>query len=237
MVICQNKEQLEKYPWLKIKDEKVVVKMYKNGAFDHSCIIPTLKYPMSDEEIVVFFDGNTQKVNNQEVLRAFDSVPYLHGRCYTNSESLLKACQDRNIENVEMYCGWVLISNNMRMVHHCWLVYNRNSILDLSADMSCFKWNIDNMGVDRESLNREQLEAFLLDFTKTTQSWNNSQRCGIVGMADGKLYIGSRCSDSDEAREVYNDLLKRFPSHEIADNLNSNGVPPFQQKLINAGLM
>lgn len=237
MVICDNKEQLEKFPWLKIKDDKVVIKMYEGERFLRSCIIPTIKYPTSDDEIRVFFEGNTQKIEDEMVLQAFDSVPYLHGRCYTNSQNLLDECIKRGIDNVEMYCGWVLISNRIKLVHHCWLVYNQHSILDLSADASCFWWNLDELGIDRGKLTKVQTEALLIDFTRKTKSWSNSKRCGCVGLNDSKIYIGSRCSHSDVARSLYNDLLEKFPSHEITDNLNINGVPPLQQKLMNAGLM
>jgi len=181
----------------------------------------------------VFANENTMEIKDEKILKLFDRVKYEIGQCYSNSENLLKLLLKHDID-AKLFCGWVF-TGDVTPVHHCWVVY-QNSILDLSNDMTSFaRFMIEN-GYNENDVDINIMRERLVEFRRNSMNWKNSKRC-VVGTADNKIYVGSPCKSALEAANMYNDLIKNFPNHEVKRSINMEQMSVVQEMMLEAGLM
>lgn len=236
MIHCKNKDILLKNaPELTIKDDKVVYKMYNGDTFIRSFITPTDKYPLNnDDDIRIFCEFNTDELTDRHILDLFDEIPVFIGHCYSNSELLHKVLTDNGCL-AKLYAGW-LVRDLETPVHHCWVVYEdkkKTHVLDLSNNLFAFYRYIKGNNIP---LSSDMREVFV-NFTEETKNWKNSEKCEPVGVAVNHIYIGCEISTADEARDIYNALLSRYPDHEIANNVDEKGRNKLQKMLAEKQLL
>ena len=219
----------------KIKEDKAVVKLYdENNKFSQSIIVPTMYYPLN-EKLRVFNYKNTKKIEDINIIKAFDNVKYKIGSCYTNTKELVNELKKEGYD-IRSYVGWLFTGQNETPIHHCWAVINDNSILDLSDDFTVMLSG-DN-GKNFESLNTKIEKAEMIaSFQLAARKVKNSIRCSPVGVPTPfLLYVGSEC-DPEKGKEIYRNLIKQYPDHECQRNVDSEGYSETQRVMKNAGLM
>lgn len=211
-----------------IKKDRVIVKLHKDNAFWKSVIIPTDYYPLDNNRIEVFHAGNCQKVTDNTVISAFDSLKYEIGHCYGNSEKIVKKLNSVGIKAVQ-YVGWLFVGERIP-VFHSWAVID-NSVLDLADDFSVLYGA--NSEVWQGVNSREEFAELLADFYNNVQEnkITNSQRCANVGVpTQGLLYVGCECN-ANKGKELYNTIRAKYPDHEACYTA-SGTYTPFQQQFI-----
>lgn len=221
--------------WVREKTDKVVVKLRdRNGAFKKSIIVPTVMYPLNGKH-EVFTYRNTKRVEDETILSCFDGVEYKIGRCYDNAKRLVESLRSAGIDAIP-YVGWAFVGAGETPVHHCWVVVNGSSVLDLSDDYSVMlggengKHFKDDQSIEDR---RELIAAFQLAARKV----KNRQRCCPVGTPTPFMYyVGSPC-DPDEGRKIYQRLIRTFPNHECQRNCDPNGLNATQKVFAQHGLM
>lgn len=198
------------------KEEKVIVKLRDNNdTFLKSIIMPTDYYPLNDK-YQTFTVKNTEEVTDKKLLAIFDEIKYEVGRCYTNSTTLYEKLTQAGYD-AKTYCGWLFVGQGETPIHHCWVMVG-NSILDLSDDMTVFTLNYRPQPNDAKE-GREKFMQFHKDFLHS----KNSERCFPVGTpTPSYLYVGCECSPS-LGRNIYNQMMRKFPNHECEANCNSKG--------------
>lgn len=205
------------FPHLRIKPEKLIVKIYNDKEFQKSIIVPTDYYPVNAKDIDVFCDNNTEFVTDERILKAFNDTPYKLGHCYTNSDTLAKNLKKEGFYNFQIYSGWCFVGETLP-IHHCWIVANEKQILDLSADNIRFlEWLSHQPKPEAGEI--DALRNRRVEYMAMQQKMSNIERCGGVGKADWKIYIGASIESGEAARCEYNDLLREYPHHEITHNL------------------
>jgi len=212
--------------------EKVAVKMYDDGEFVGSIIIPTELYPLNNKPVVFHYE-NTSRVTDERVLEVFDSVRYEIGHCYTNTLNLVSRLQENGFD-AKSYVGWLFVGDNTTPIHHCWCVLG-DSVLDLSDDYSVMysKENAKNF----EGKSYEECQLLIADFCAVARNYPNRQRCAPVGTPSPSfLYVGCECSPI-EGREIYRKLMGKFPNHECERNCDANGYNPTQKVFKEKGLI
>lgn len=218
---------------VKIKKDKVVVKLYNGNNFIDSCIIPTVYYPLNGK-MEVFTCDNTEQVKDEGILKIFDSIKYNIGHCYSDTKNLVSELR-KNGYNAKEYVGWLFTGENDYPVHHCWCVLD-NSVLDLSDHYSVMLTG-SNGEYFKEAKTREEQAYLMADFMKSALNVKNSIRCYPVGTPTPIMfYVGSEC-DSEEGRLIYQRLMKEFPNHKIERNCDNKGYNPTQRILKEQGLM
>lgn len=65
----------------------------------------------------------------------------------------------------------------------------------------------------------------------------NSEKCGYIGVAVTHVYVGCEVSNTEQAKELYNDLMKKYPDHEIESNCDAAGRNQTQLMLEKRGLI
>lgn len=217
------------------KEKKVVVKLRnKDGSFKKSCIVPSATYPLSGA-YEIFHCKNTELITDENILSVFNSVEYKIGKCYTNTEQLLSALSAKGIE-AKSYVGWLFVSAHEYPIHHCWVVVNGKSILDLSDDYTVMLSGKN--GANFQNINNVQEERQLLaDFQTEAKKYPNSVRCYPVGIPTNFFYyVGCEC-DSNKGRSMYQQLMKEYPNHEAERNVDRNGYNKTQSLFRDLGLM
>lgn len=217
------------------KPDKVVVKLRDgNGAFMKSIIVPTVMYPLNGK-CEVFTYRNTKRVEDEAILSCFDSVQYKIGRCYSNAERLVEALKNAGIDAVP-YVGWLFVANGETPIHHCWVVVNGNSILDLGDDYTVMLSG-ENAKHFENVQSIEEKRELIACFQLAARNVKNRQRCYPVGTPTPFLYyVGSPCGP-DEGRGIYRRLLQAFPGHECERNCDANGLNATQKVFAQHGLM
>lgn len=221
---------------VKIRPDKVVVKLRNSdGSFLKSVIIPTVYYPLPDNDIRVFAKENTNIVSDKKILSLIDSIQYEIGHCYTNTKKVV-ALLKSNGYSVESYAGWLFVDNNSFPIHHCWAVLDDNKIIDLADDFSVM-YSKENSNNWNNVKTKKEYQETLLSFTKEARKWKNSIRCCPVGKAtDFLFYVGAKC-EADRGRYEYQRLMKEFPNHECERNCNADGLNRTQKMFKENGLM
>lgn len=230
-----NENQADTQYWhdtcVRCRNGKAVTKLYRNGMFLQSVIIPTVMYPLNGPAEVFTF-RNCIKVTDSKVLEIFDQIPYQIGRCYTNAEAMTSALIAEGY-SAQTYAGWYFTSGSDTPIHHCWTVLDGQSVLDLADDLSlmCCDGNIQNF---RNAKSRAERIALNVDFQRWASRFPNQKRCMYVGEPTPfTLYVGCPCS-ADEARKIYNALVAKYPNHPCHPK---GGINPTQKAMVEAGLM
>ena len=221
--------------WIKVKSDRVVAKIRdKDDKFIKSVIVPTEYYPLNGNGFSVFHYENTKQITDEKVLELIDSVPYKIGHCYQNTSDIASILR-KNGYDIKTYVGWVFVGLHTFPVHHCWAVLNGNEVIDLMDDFSVM-FSADN-AQNFANLSLEEAREVLLSFALASKDKKNSVRCGNIGkVSDILFYVGSECSP-ETGRMVYNDLIRKYPSHECQRNCDSKGWNGTQKLMAENGLM
>jgi hypothetical protein len=232
-VICDKKEELEEATLgqIRIKPDRVVFKQYKDETYLSSFIIPTVKYPVNDEAIRVFSDLNTEELTDSSLLALFDGVFAEIGHCYTNSENLYNSLIKNGVskEDVYMYVGWLLIQGETP-THHMWVVYKEKYLLDLTNRYYAQTKYLMSRYSPSDNPSLQELRECLVDFYKTKRK--NSELCTPVGKAQAYVYAGCKIESAEAGKKIYNDLVKKFPYHEILNGINEDGTTKVQKMIL-----
>ena len=217
-----------------LKDDKVVVKLFEeDGSFKKSILVPTIYYPLNGK-YTVFHYKNTEKIENEEVLRIFDNVKYSIGHCYSNARTLVMELKEAGYD-AKSYVGWLFTEKNEFPIHHCWVILDDKFLLDLSDDFTVML-----SGKNKENfknLSYEETQQAICSFHLAVAKVPNRTRCYPVGKPTSFLfYIGCEC-DPEEGILIYRRLLKQFPNHECQRNCDINGYNATQKVLKEVGLM
>lgn len=225
-IFCNNRNKIEeRFPNLRIKEDRVVVKQYGDGGkFTGSIVMPTIKYPVATGgDIHILGLNNLEIIEDRKIIDAIDTVPYVMGHCYTNSGNVAKALRDIG-ENPRIFCGWAFQDLNMLPTHHCWVMLGDTHLIDLSAMMTYMMKEAVESYSDEvlKGWNKKEWQDFLIGYMKRTENYKNSERV-ILGLGDDMVYIGGEVKDVKEARDVWKRLKKEFPDHET-DRGNISGI-------------
>lgn len=217
------------------KDTKVVFKKRDSGGnFEKSIIVPSVIYPLNDK-YEAFTYKNTKPVTDEEILKIFDSVQYQIGRCYTNTEKLVAVLRAAGCD-VKAYAGWLFMAGNEYPIHHAWCVLNENSILDLADDLFLMLGG-ENGKYFEQAKSKDEKRALMVSFQAWARQLPNSKRCLPVGVpCPTTLYVGCPC-EPEQARCIYNNLIRQYPAHECQRNCDENGWNKTQKMFREAGLM
>ena len=223
----------------RLKENQVVVKAYNNdGSYKQSFIIPTEYYPLN-AHYEVFYVDNTIELTEQEhqgILNIFDEVEYKIGFCYTNAEKLTTLLKKAGY-NAKIYCGWAFFSDEIP-IHHAWTVIETEkgkSVLDLSDEWGLLTYNISKL--EKPITDIKEQRKLLVEFHKFVKNLKNSQRCIPIGLLlPDIVYIGCECS-AEQGRNIYNQLIDKYPDHECQRNVGSDNLNLTQKILAENGLM
>lgn len=205
---------------IKIKGSKVTFKGTSIGS---------KLYPLNNVRNAVCFNVyNTHPVDEGDKIReVFDKVDFELGRCYTNTTNLYNECIRSGIENVDIYVGWVHTCSD-RIVHHCWLVYDGNKILDGSSQISDFMAMVK---ISEERLSLEEARKALAEAYFEGKKLKNSENCCCGRTLPNWLYVGCKCGPN-EGLEIYRKLMKDFPRHPSYKNNNADGSSKTQRMIL-----
>lgn len=228
----------ENEAFVRLKSDRAVVKLHsRDGTFKASVVMPTEYYPLVPGSVPyeVFTYKNTEPVKDAEVLRIFDSVKYSRGFCYTNTKKLVAKLKAAGYD-AKSYCGWLFTAEEEIPVHHCWCILDGKSVLDLADDFTLMLAGQNGTHFERAK-DKQEVRELMVSFAMAAQNISNSVRCQTVGTPTPfLLYVGTEC-DADKAREVYNDLMRKYPDHECQRNCDREGLNATQRILKEQGLM
>lgn len=217
---------------VKIKEDRVVIKLYQQDTFKDSCVIPTVYYPLNNNP-EVFTAEDVEVVTDEKILEIFDRIEFKIGRCYDNTDRLVKELRKEGYD-AKSYVGWLFSGEDQYPVHHCWCVLD-NHILDLSDNYTMMLTgpNGDNF---KNAKTKEEQIMVMADFLKAAKNEKNSVVCYPVGKPSPFMfYIGCEC-DANEGRKIYRQLMQQFPDHKV-DRTDKQGLNHTQRKLKEEGLM
>lgn len=217
---------------VRIKENKVVVKLYQEDIFKDSCIIPTVYYPLNGK-FEVFTVENTKQCLDEKILEIFDRVDFKVGHCYQNTDNLVRELQKEGY-NAKSYVGWLFTGAGQYPIHHCWCMLD-NYLLDLSDNFTMMLGGSNGENF-KDAQTKEEQALVMADFLRAAQKAKNSEKCYPVGTPTPFMfYIGNEC-EPDVGRRIYQQLMKEFPDHKV-DRTDKNGLNQTQKILQKEGLM
>lgn len=221
----------------KVKENKVVVKLYdENRHFRKSVIMPTVMYPLNDNNIKVFHCDNTDFVTDKHLLDLIDTVPYKIGFCYENTSHILDVLNSHGYE-AKSYVGWLFVDDTQFPIHHCWTVVNDNQIIDLADDLKQMLNEQNAQKFKDVNMDIGESRKLLASFAESSRKYKNSVRCYPIGKASPiYYYVGTECNP-DKGRKIYQNLIKAYPHHECQRNVNKQGMNITQILLKEKGLI
>lgn len=202
------------------KENKVVVKLYEDDTFLQSVIIPTSKYPLSSNDFKVFSCENTEIITDKNILNIIDSVKFELGHCYLMADKLVSALRDYH---AEMYSGW-RFSGDVLPVHHSWCIIEDKYLIDLS-DMDDDLMQYIKTHVGTFDKNMQLPKEFYIEYMKKATELKNTERITHIGrVSERAFYVGSK-DNMENAKQIYRNLITKYPDHEIIRNKNGMGTP------------
>ena len=220
---------------IRLKEDKAVVKLYKEGVFLKSVIVPTVYYPLNGKYEIFHYE-NTEKVTDENILNIFDSIKYKIGHCYQNTDALVTALKTAGYD-AKSYVGWLFTGNDQLPVHHCWCVLEGRYVLDLSDDYTQMLSGENGKNFEKAENQKDDFRYVIASFQKTAKSWLNQQRCYPVGTPTAFLYyVGCPC-EPEEGRKIYQNLMRAYPDHECQRNCDSSGLNATQRVMKELGVM
>lgn len=197
--------------------------LYFYGIFEKPIKIPSQMYPLTGQYRFMYHD-NTEPFDETEetgrIRETFDSVKAGIGTCYSNTETLIEALEEKGIK-AEPHVGWLIIGDEPP-IHHCFTVID-NHILDFAPHVTQF-YKSEFIGATKE-----ESRELLTDYMVSLKDMPNSKK-GTFGQLDtGTIIVAAPCKPND-GRKVYQKLIKAFPKHPCTRGLN-NGRSKTQQIL------
>lgn len=219
---------------VRLSQDRLSYKLYDdNGNLADAVIIPTIQYPLSNNNFKVFTFENTCELKDEDAIKIIDGIERRIGFCYTNAENVVNAFANTNY-NAKYYVGWYFVGNEYP-VHHAWAVLNDVYLIDLTNNSGWFFSNLDKF----ENKSIDECRALLLDLELFLKDKPNSVYCNPLGMSIGgnRLYIGCE-SNADEGKMIFNKLIRDFPNHPCRKgSKTSPDISPLQEMLIKRGIM
>lgn len=213
-------EKLDKFQYVDYGDK---VKLTVANLYQDEKVIPSKLYPLPNNSYKVFNYENTFDLEDDEVNNILSDIDFKVGRCYSNSDLILNILNRNNIK-AEFYSGWVLHLN--KMTHHAWIVVENKHLLDVGI----LRKEEEFIGKGKVNLllsNSNGIDLFA-EIISEKAPFKEKYYYGKVGK--GLIYIGSP-SNSTEARESYNKLIRENPNHPDYQNIDKNGVNKTQRAL------
>lgn len=171
--------------------------------------IPSKIYPLNGRKYKAFVVENTVECENEDIKKIFDACKFEIARCYSNSEMIRQGVEYLGIgANIKYYSGWVFSGDTFPM-HHAWIVYNDNCVIDGSILKDFF--TLTNKIQDTENIRREY--ANLLKESHSRNIPNHEKYC-FGKVIKPMVYIG--CEDNyTHAKELFRKAI------DVANSANS----------------
>lgn len=220
---------------LRLKPDKAIVKLRNaDGSFMKSIAIPSAAYPLNGK-YTVFHCENTEPVTDEQVLALIDEAAFRNGHCYSNTAGVVSKLQAAGYD-ASAYVGWLFTSESQFPAHHCWCVLDGRHVIDLSDDFTLM-FSGSNGDRLRTAKGLEDARRLMVSFALWSKQFPNHERCAPVGSPSPiLLYVGCKC-DPEDGKEIYRELMKKFPYHECRRDLNSDHINPTQKMMQTAGLL
>ena len=216
------------YDRVVVREDKVIYKHPKQ-----TVTIPSKLYPLGNKKTISFFSTlNTKPIDDQVIKEAFDSFEFEVGRCYTNTIRLKKALEERGVNRLQPYVGWIMFPSSLP-IHHSWLVYDDSYVLDGSltkVDMILPDLIEEKKMTDIEEIRNLYAEIVVEEMKKT-----NSEARTFGQVLPIYLYVGTK-QEPYEGAGVFNKLMEDFPIHPSYDspsqNIDGSGLSETQDKIL-----
>ncbi|HHT7008653.1 TPA: hypothetical protein ACTZ3A_001192 [Bacillus cereus] len=204
---------------LKVRTDKVIV----NGKLT----IPSKLYPLNNKRTIAFFcyantKPLTSNVENYEIIKkVFDEKELMPGYCYQNSEQIREALITEGIpeRDIQTYVGWILIGAEVRPIHHCWIVYKNEYLLDgstLNAELKA------RQVIIKEKINDVQAQREIVtEFMTQSMKMLNSETRAFGQAFPMYDYVGTQCTPN-EGRIIYTKLINVYPNHPSYNEAGQN---------------
>lgn len=222
----KNTVKLEtEYSGLKVRSDKVMFKTNNSNA-----IIPSKLYPLSNRKKIQLFSYlNTEETTDTKLKELFNGTTFSIGRCYQNTRDIYEKLSKEGYEELEMYVGWIL--NGGLPIHHSWLVYKGNQVIDGSIgqqDSNAMKL-VYKRYADNPTLTKNELREIQVEFLVKQSKLPHSETRTFGRVVDFFVYVGTPCAP-EEGRSIFNKLLKDIPNHPAyaAEGMNSKGASKSQ---------
>lgn len=190
--------------------------------------IPSKMYPINylkESRLISWHDA--KKIDNAELVNAFDACSFGIGFCYSNAERIYREALKRNIK-VEYFAGWLFVGR-AAPIHHAWIVY-KDSILDGSILANEFEY-FSIFPIDED--NNKHREVYAEYIVREQTSLTPNSKKFIFGEVPAPLiYLGSP-DTPDNARATFRKLQDDFPNHPSYKNKGQNmhGASKMQEKI------
>ena len=216
---------------LRCKPSKAVVRLCKDdGTFLEGVNIPTDRWPLSGP-YEVFYQSKCVQIEDPEVIRLVDAVPYRIGHCYSNAEAVTATLVENGFDAVQ-YAGWMFVDESQYPIHHSWTVLNGNQVIDLADEFSVLAFNRDKFG----DAGIDECRNLFVEFTRWISQFPNSQRTKPFGVPSAQLlYIGCPSNRLD-AINLFNKLVDACPNHPCRERVGKNDMTKMQEMLAAEGL-
>ncbi len=202
-----------------VHDDRVAVKLYQNGKFTKSFIIPTNYRPLPCKkgengkyQGAIFTDQNTEPIKDQKMLDILAKIPVMTGRCYTTARAVYNALSEAGYD-VKTYEGWFFCGWE-KAIHHCVAVVDNHFI-----DFSCSKYE-DEEVIRRliekgyENPTPQQQREVTVDVIADWKTKNIIERNPDIGQVHpGYIFVGVE-ETPENARKHFNELMDKYPDHE-----------------------
>lgn len=185
--------------------------------------IPSKEYPLpNNNEIRVFMSSNTEDIKDSAISDCLGKYEFEPGRCYSNSEKIMKILKDNNIENkIEFYGGWLLTLG--QMIHHGWIVVDDNHVIDVGlfrdGDDTTDLIKDEEMGIPHP-INKKRNAELAVRNVKSKKPFKEKYQYGKV--FKDAVYIGVK-SNREESLNSYRELMDKIPNHPDYANLKQDG--------------
>lgn len=197
---------------------------YITGISDKPIKVPSAMYPLSGKTLLLTAQ-NTSAFNDgpetEEIRKIFDSTQFEIGRCYTNSERLQTALNTAGIQTKSLV-GWLFALGDLP-VHHC-MTFIDNHILDSTIRPELL---ISRFPAASQDAIRREMAKNVIVLSQMPHS-----EVGTFGaLSASSFFIGSYCTP-EKGREIYIKLMRSYPKHPAANNLDKYGASPLQRMVL-----
>jgi hypothetical protein len=180
------------------------------------------KYPFRDlSQIKIFQHSNTKDPAKVDIVleRALNRVSFESGHCYSNSHQVLEIGKQFGF-HVDFYSGWLIIDGEV--IHHAWNVFN-GIIIDVSMSLA---W----VELCRRQPNLTRKEYAKLSIEMEERKPRTSKDAVWGKVPEEVIYVGCP-DDKDNAVNIFNHLMEKFPHHPMRKRMLPSGMTPLQLEI------
>lgn len=216
-----TQEFLEQYaPYLKVRKDKIMIKSHEGNV-----TVPSKLYPLTNKRTIAFFCfANTKPLTPEvehfeTIKKVFDEQELMTGYCYRNTERVYAGLLEAGIpqEDLKTYVGWLL--SGSRPIHHCWIVYKNEYLLDgstLNAELKA------RQVIIKEKINEVQAQREIVtEFMTQSMKMLNSETRAFGQAFPMYDYVGTQCTPN-EGRIIYTKLINVYPNHPSYNQAGQN---------------